>query len=72
MIQPLLETRAKNVKIFVGFLGYEKTRLFAFEILTFDTYRVAHKYLNDFLKNGCGIQMSQAMPTTFFILLKHI
>ena len=22
----------KNVKIFVGFLGYEKTRLFAFEI----------------------------------------
>ena len=27
----LLEARAKNVKNFVGFLGYEKTRLFAFE-----------------------------------------
>ena len=26
------EARAKNVKTFVGFLGYEKTRLFAFEI----------------------------------------
>ena len=32
MIQPLLVARAKNVKNFVGFLGYEKTRLFAFEI----------------------------------------
>ena len=28
----LSEARAKNVKNFVGFLGYEKTRLFAFEI----------------------------------------
>jgi hypothetical protein len=29
------------------------------------TYRVTHKYLNDFLKNGCGIQMNQATPTKF-------
>jgi hypothetical protein len=27
-----LEARAKNVKNFVGFLGFERTRLFAFEI----------------------------------------
>ena len=32
LIRPLLEARAKNVKNFVVFLGYEKTRLFAFEI----------------------------------------
>ena len=32
LIRPLLKARAKNVKIFVGFLGNEKTRLFAFEI----------------------------------------
>ena len=32
LIRLLLEARAKNVKNFVGFLGYEKTRLFAFEI----------------------------------------
>ena len=32
MIQPLLDPWAKNVKNYVGFLGYEKTRLFAFEI----------------------------------------
>ena len=32
VILPLLEARAKNVKIFVGFGGYEKTSLFAFEI----------------------------------------
>ena len=29
LIRPLLKARAKNVKNFVGFLGYEKTRLFA-------------------------------------------
>ena len=32
LIRPLLEARAKNVKNLVDFLGYEKTRLFAFEI----------------------------------------
>ena len=32
LIRPLLKARAKNVKNFVGFLGNEKTRLFAFEI----------------------------------------
>ena len=32
MIQPLLEARAKNVKKFDVFVGYEKTRLFAFGI----------------------------------------
>ena len=32
LIRPLLKVRAKNVKNFVGFLGNEKTRLFAFEI----------------------------------------
>ena len=32
LIRPFLKARAKNVKNFVGFLGYEKTRLFAFEI----------------------------------------
>ena len=32
LIRPLLKARAKNVKNFVGFLGYEKTILFAFEI----------------------------------------
>ena len=30
--QGFFEARAKNVKIFVGFLEYEKTRLFGFEI----------------------------------------
>ena len=32
LIRPLLKARAKNVKNLVGFLGNEKTRLFAFEI----------------------------------------
>ena len=32
LIRPLLKARAKNVKNFVGFLGNEKTRIFAFEI----------------------------------------
>ena len=32
LIRPLLNARAKNVKNFVGFLGNEKTRLFAFKI----------------------------------------
>ena len=32
LIRPLLKARAKNVKNCVGFLGYEMTRLFTFEI----------------------------------------
>ena len=40
LIRPLLKARAKNVKNFVGFLGNEKTRLFAFEIYwPLETYR---------------------------------
>ena len=33
---------------------------------------MSHKYLNDFLKNGCGIQMSQATPPIFSKLFKHM
>ena len=50
LIRPLLKARAKNVKNFVGFLGNEKTRLFAFEI--YWPLAIWLKLLNVIMKNA--------------------